>query len=112
MDVHLYLHDVDSVSVTQKLDQILTQMSALVARVNTMDAATQAGLDKLNTAIGKQTTIETSIETLLNGLSAQIAELKKGQTDPAVIAALDAASAIVTANNDKAIAAVLANTPA
>ena len=109
MDIHVYLHDaIDSASVTQKIDRLLT----LVEQVITMDAATQAKLDALSVETTKQTTIEQSVETLLNGLSAQIAELKKGQTDPAVLAALDAATAIVASNNAKFAAAVQANTPA
>ena len=79
-----------------------------------MDAATQASIDKLNASVATQTTVEKSVETLLNGLAAQIAALKNslpGGTDPAVVTALDAATAIITANNTAAQAAVVANTP-
>jgi len=98
--------------VTQRLDQILTRLGVLTTQVTHMDAAAQAKLDALNAEVAKQTTVESSVETLLTGLSAQIAELKKGVTDPAVLAALDAATALVAANNAKAAAAVVANTPA
>lgn len=77
-----------------------------------VDAKTQADLDALNAAVAEQTTVESSVETLLNGLSAQIAALKTGQTDPAVLAVLEQAAAIVSGNNAKAKAAVVANTPA
>lgn len=98
--------------MTQRLDQILTRLGVLTTQVTHMDAAAQAKLDALNAEVAKQTTVESSVETLLTGLSAQIAELKKGVTDPAVLAALDAATALVAANNAKAAAAVVANTPA
>lgn len=74
---------------------------------------TQALAD-LNAATTQQTTIEKSIETLLNGLSAVILGLKQqpGNDDPAVAAAIDAAAAIVKHNNDAITAAIVANTPA
>jgi hypothetical protein len=112
VDIHVYLHDIEAAGVTQRLDQILTRLGVLTTQVTHMDAAAQAKLDALNAEVAKQTTVESSVETLLTGLSAQIAELKKGVTDPAVLAALDAATALVAANNAKAAAAVVANTPA
>lgn len=75
-----------------------------------MDAQTQASIDKLNAETARQTTIEASVETLLTGLVKLINDLKVGQTDPAVIAAIDAAAAIVKSDNDK-LEAVVANTP-
>lgn len=102
----------DLPGVTGQLDQIITLLTAILAEEKTMDAATQASLDKLNLAVTEQTTVEASVETLLTGLSAQIAALKAGVTNPAVIAALDAATAIITADNTKTAAAVVANTPA
>jgi len=104
----------DSDRVDRKLDVILAQLRSVrdtQTQELAMDAATQASLDNLNAKVADQTTIETSIETLLTGLSQAIADLKKGTSDPAVIAALDAAAAIVSRNNDAAAAAVVANTP-
>ena len=75
-----------------------------------MDAQTQASIDKLNAETARQTTIEASVETLLTGLVKLINDLKVGQTDPAVIAAIDAAAAIVKSDNDK-LEVVVANTP-
>ncbi len=108
MDVHFHFHG----TTDPKLTEIVTQLTALAAQVMTMDAATQAKLDALNAAVAKETTIEQSVETLLTGLAAQIAALKTGVTDPAVLAAIDSATAIVSSNNDKFQAAVVANTPA
>lgn len=77
-----------------------------------VDANTQKKIDDMLAAANEQTSIEQSLEVLLTGMGAQIASLKQGQTDPAVLAVLDQATAIVTANNQKTIAAITANTPA
>ncbi len=95
-----------------ELYHYVRQIHQLLGDLINMDATTQAKLDALAAATAKNTTIEQSVETLLTGLSAQIAELKKGVTDPAVLAAIDAAAELVAANNAKFAAAVVANTPA
>lgn len=107
MDIHIYLHN-ETGGVDRKLDRIITLLNREIA----MTAETQKALDDLNAAVAEQTTVEASIETLLNGLSAQIAALKVGQTDPVVIAALNDATNIVKATVARAQAAVVANTPA
>jgi hypothetical protein len=96
--------------VESKLDLLITLVSDLTKELRHMDATTQASLDKLTQAVADETTVEQSVETLLTGLAAEIADLKKNQTDPAVLAAIDSATAIVTSNNDKFKAAVTANT--
>ena len=93
--------------VNQKMDLIIT----LLKELKLMDAATQAALDKLNAAVAEDTNVTNAVVVLLQGMAAQIAELKKGTTDPAVIAALDAAAEIVASNTKKAADAVVANTP-
>ena len=112
LQLHVHVHDDLSSGVIERLNQILTHIGALAAQVTHMDAATQTKLDALNTAVAQETTIEQSVETLLTGLSAQIAALKTGVTDPAVLAALDSATAIVATNNAKFAAAIAANTTA
>lgn len=102
----------DLLTAIEALSVQLTRLEGKVDRLMALDATTQTSLDNLNAAVAQQTTVESSVETLLTGLSAQIATLKTGQTDPAVIAAIDAAAGIVSANNAKAQAAVVANTPA
>ncbi len=99
----------------ERLDRIETALSILQTKVGMLmaiDANAQKSLDALNVAVAAETTVEQSVNTLLTGLSAQIAALKNGVTDPAVLAAIDAASAIVTTNNAKFQADVVANTPA
>jgi hypothetical protein len=92
------------------VSQLNGLMFDLTQEIRHMDAKTQASLDNLTTAVTAETTVEASVETLLTGLAAEIATLKAGATDPAVIAAIDSATAIVTANNAKFQAAVTANT--
>lgn len=102
MDIHIYLHD-------SKLEELILQ---LIKKVEHMDAATQTALDNLNKAVAADTTVEKSVETLLQGLSAQILDLKNQTSDPAVAAAIQQAADIVNANVAAASAAVTANTPA
>ena len=107
----VFVH-IDIGSLDRKLDQILSRLQAAEAKEIRMDAKMTASLAKLNTSVEEQTSVEQSIETLLTGLSAQIASLKQGQTDPAVIDAIDKAAALVSSNTAAAKAAVIANTPA
>ncbi len=113
-DVHYHYHmDMAVLSgIASDIKLLLTKLDSLRSTIMALDAKAQASLDNLNAKVAEQTTIEQSVETLLNGLSAEIANLKTTTTDPAVAAALDAAAALVTANNDKFKAAVVANTPA
>ncbi len=106
VDHHFHYEGADS-----KLDQILRALGQLKALEMTMNAATQAALTNLNAKVAEETTVKQSVVTLLQGLSAQIAALKENQTDPAIIAMIDAASAIVAANTAETAASVLANTP-
>jgi secreted Zn-dependent insulinase-like peptidase len=98
--------------IENKLDALLKQLGVIQTQEITMDAATQKSIDALNTTVEALPDVETSIETLLKGQAELIAQLKTGQTDPAVLAAIDAATAIVSADIARAKAAVIANTPA
>ncbi len=77
-----------------------------------MDAATQKSIDNLNAQVAAETKADAAVVALLEGLAAQIKTLGSGVTDPAVLAAIDAAAAIVKTNADASAAAVVANTPA
>jgi len=114
--VHVYHHFSPGLAdvANTKLDQILSRLTAIQATQRqelVMDAATQASIDNLLAKVTESSSTEDSIETLLTGLSAAIADLKKNQTDPAVGAALDAAAALVSGVTARAQAAVVANTP-
>ncbi len=84
----------------------------------------QTKLTELTAKVAEQTTIERSVETLLNGLSAQNADLRAqiaaliaggGSIDPSalqpILDALNATEAALVSNTDKLKAAVIANTP-
>ena len=67
-------------------------------------------LDNLAAEVTRQTTVDGSVVTLLNGLVAQLAKLAAQPTvEPAALQALVDA---VKANDDSLAAAVTANTPA
>lgn len=69
-------------------------------------------LEDLKADVASEETVITANNTLLAGLSAQIAALKTTQTDPATAAAIDALATQVEADRDSLSAAVVANTPA
>lgn len=97
LNIHIHIHHPD--------------LDTLIKRIDKMDAATQAALVRLQDAVAAETTVENSVIALLNGLSAQILDLKNQTSDPAVAAALQAAADLVTANTTKLSDAVTANTP-
>jgi hypothetical protein len=72
----------------------------------------QAKIDALTAEVATDTTVEQSAETLLTGLSALIAGLKTGVTDPAQLAAIDALTATLTTNRTGLAASIVSNTPA
>lgn len=117
MDIHVYLHDVPG-SVSQALESILTQVGALMATVADVKTA-------IDNVVAKTTSEETTLNsamTLLNGLSAIIADLKAqlaaalASADPAALqAAVDAVNALgvkIDADKQALANAVVANTPA
>lgn len=122
-------------AVTSALTTIAAQLADLAAKVGalsmTLDelkAKLQADNDALVAAVSRATTIEQSVETLLNGQAAQIAGLRQQVKDlQAQVAAgatvdatafqplldsIDAQLAAGSAVSDKLAAAVTANTPA
>lgn len=125
MDVHIYLHDVDSAGVTQKFDQILTQLGVIETQVKHLMPNLKDIQDKiaaLQASVAAETNVDTSIVTLLQGLTAMIASLKQqladaiAANDPAAVqAVLDGLTALdTTVKNDtqKLADAATANTPA
>ncbi|HEX3058060.1 MAG TPA: hypothetical protein VHP62_01790 [Usitatibacter sp.] len=69
-------------------------------------------IDALTDEVTQMKTVEQSAVTLLNGLTAIIADLKNGVTDPAVLAKIDAAVAALDAAKNDLAAGISANTPA
>jgi len=130
MDIHLHgsvdvYHHLVAGSADQRLDQILAQLSALVAQVGPMTPVLQDIKDKvtaLGTAVAANTQIGTSVVTLLQGLTAMIAALRQqladaiAANDPAAIqAVLDGLTALETSvvtDTQTLTDAAIANTPA
>lgn len=101
INVHHYVHWLDApgqralARIEAKLDQIITQ-----------GEVTMADLTALTAEVTRNTEVDQSAITLLNGLAAQIESLK---TDPA---ALQALADQLKNSSDQLAAAVTANTPA
>jgi len=88
--------------IDAKLDQIITKLDQILRQEYHMNRT----IDEVLAEVDRQTTQETSMEALLNGLQTIIIQAKG---DPGKI---NAAFETLKANNDKAAAAIVNNTPA
>lgn len=102
IELHVFLHDGNQGVVERKLDQVLEKLTAIKAQEELMSQE----LDDLQVQVEKNTTVEESAVTLLNGLAAQIEALKN---DPVKLQAL--ATSLKTSGDDLA-QAIVNNTPA
>jgi len=87
---------------------ILSKLNSIIERLNRIMAL----LDNLNAAVARETTVEQSAITLIQGIAKQLADLiaKSGNTvDPAELQKIVDG---MNANQDALAAAVTANTPA
>jgi len=101
--VHLHDHHHDeTIEIFTALGRIESALSTLTEGVHAMSIE----LDNLESEVAKNTEVDQSAITLLNGLAAQIAALKN---DPVKLQAL--ADSLKSSSADLA-AAVVANTPA
>ena len=100
VDVHVYWHG--SLVEQHKLDQILDAVKTLIEQ----EKIIMADLTALTSQVQQNTEVEASAIVLLNGLSAQIAQLKN---DPVALQAL--ADQLKT-SSDSLASAITANTPA
>jgi hypothetical protein len=66
----------------------------------------------LTASVAAETTVNASVVTLLQTLSAEVAALKANVTDPATIAQIDALAATIDQQTKALADAVAANTPA
>lgn len=96
VNVHIYVHDQATASVSAQLAAILTKLSSMETHI-------MAELDDLTTQVQATTDAEQSAIVLLNGLAAALAA---AGTDPTKLAALRAA---LKSNTDALAAAVVAN---
>ncbi len=136
MAVHLHFHDkIDRTGSDQiqarvdaliaRLDGLTLDIRALKAQGDSLMAVAQAIQDKLDSlaaAVAANTTVGSSVITLLQGLTAMIAALRQqladaiAANDPAAVqAVLDALTGLetsVTKDTDDLAAAAVENTPA
>lgn len=101
MRIDLYIHNGGDDPVLAFLRRLEHKMSAVTDK-----------LDELAAKVAENTTAEQSAITLLNGLSAIIADLKNGLTDQPALDKITALEAAVDAAKADLAAAVVANTPA
>ena len=99
VDVHIHSH---GSPVELKLDQLLSAVKTLIAQ----EKQIMADLTTLTAQVQQNTDVEASAIVLLNGLSAQIAQIKN---DPVALQAL--ADQLKTSSTSLADA-ITANTPA
>jgi hypothetical protein len=88
-------------SIDRKLDEVIGLLQTLVEKETIMSQAT----DNLASAVQRETSVVSSVTTLISGLASQI---KQTSTDPQVQALADQ----INANSDTLANAVTTNTPA
>jgi cell pole-organizing protein PopZ len=88
-------------SIDRKLDSIVSLLKIIVDKEAGMSEAT----NNLASAVQRETSVVTSVTTLISGLASQI---KQTSSDPQVQALADQ----INANSDTLVSAVTANTPA
>ena len=110
IDMNLHFH-VDNVHVhlpqdTAQLDRIESAITAVTSAITQLGVDMSQELDALEAEVSRNTTVDQSAITLLQGLAAQIEQLK---TDPVKLQAL---ADSMRGSSDALAAAVAANTPA
>ena len=110
--------------VQSTVDQLVAQGGTTRMTLDDLKAKLQADNDALVAAVTRATTVEQSVETLLNGQAAQLAALRQQVTDlqntagiddatiQPILDSIDAQIAAGGSVSDKLTAAVTANTPA
>jgi cell pole-organizing protein PopZ len=87
--------------IDRKLDRVIDLLNTIVEKEQVMSQAT----DNLASAVQRETSVVSSVTTLISGLASQI---KQTSNDPQVQALADQ----INANSDTLAQAVTANTPA
>lgn len=104
-DLHLYIHLPSDTTVTAALSRIEANMSALSDKI-----------DELTAKVTAETTVEQAAITLLQGLSAEIADLKaqlqNAGVDPALLQKLADLGTTIDVRKQALADAITQNTPA
>jgi hypothetical protein len=97
---------------TDRILRLLEVVGAAVDQEGTLLMTVQDDVQAAVAAVAANTSVVGSVKTLLDQLTALITGLKGQVTDPASVAALEAAISALQANNQALTDAVVANTPA
>lgn len=95
-------------AISQKLDALTNLVNLALQKGNTM----ALDLTQITANVAQLITVDASVEELLTSLSAKVAALSSASTDPATQAAIDALSSEIATQATNLGAAVVANTPA
>lgn len=95
----------EMIELLRSIDRRLSQSVRLLALIATEEAYMSQATDNLAAAVQRETSVVSSVTTLISGLAAQI---KQTSSDPQVQALADQ----INANSDTLANAVAANTPA
>lgn len=90
---------------------LLTANNQLLQKLLTLEQKMSAAFDALTAQVTQQETVEASMETLLAGLSAQVAGLIGPDGAPPTVAQINALAQKITTDTASMTAAVVANTP-
>lgn len=112
INANITLSPVSEERILTAISDLANKLDSLTKGVHMADAALQQKIDALTASVADEQTTDDSIVTLVNGLTAMIADLKNSTTDPSQLAAIDAINTALQAEKAKIAAAVLANTPA
>lgn len=92
------------IRILRSIDRKLGEMTGLLRTLIEKEAAMSQATDNLAAAVQRETSVVSSVTTLISGLAAQI---KETSSDPQVQALADQ----INANSDTLANAVTANTP-
>jgi cell pole-organizing protein PopZ len=95
----------EMIDLLRSIDARLRRTNALLAIIASGEAQMTQATDNLATAVQRETSVVSSVTTLISGLASQI---KQTSADPQVQALADR----INANSDTLANAVTANTPA
>jgi cell pole-organizing protein PopZ len=93
------------IGILRSIDRRLAEIAGLLRSLIQKEALMTQATDNLTVAVQRETSVVSSVTTLISGLAAQI---KETSTDPQVQALADQ----INANSDTLANAVAANTPA
>lgn len=103
MEIHIHIHHHHD---EKKLDEVLAGQNKIISLITTNQKIIMADLSELEARVAKDTEVDASAITLLNGLKSA---LDAAGTDPVKLKAL---SDQLGTNSTALAAAVVANTPA